>query len=246
MRGAVTYTNNKVKVRQVGINVRQTVVEDEDVKYTIQIQEEETVGETVVQSQEDDDGLGDHNAQGHGGHEAHLLDDINLLLGDGHLMRVFRIVLLDSARNDNTGQRLGQEAHAKGERYADNHIDPKDPRQAHVDIVGDPLADGRAQRGAGVGRGDEQGHRLACAIRVAKQVGDGAGNVTQGDTAGCSAEKLEDDQHGQVERLGAADVQEGVDEDGDDIDPFAPTNITASILLAFLPFSLNFDVTIQT
>lgn len=136
-------------------------------------------------------------------------------------------VLLDGIGNDNPRQRLWEEAHAQRKRSANNDIDPKDPRQAHVGIVGNPLAHRRANAGPRVGGGDEEGHGLAGAVRVAKQVGDGAGDVAQGDAPRGAAEELEDDEHGQVERLGAANVQDGIDEDGSDVDPFTSANISA-------------------
>lgn len=61
---------------------------------------------------------------------------------------------------------------------------------------------------------------LTSTVRVAKEVRDGASDITQGNTAGSSAQELENDQHGQVQRLGAANVQDGVDGDGADVNPF--------------------------
>lgn len=164
----VTYTNDKVQIGQIGINVRQAIVVDKNVKHTVQVQEQKTVGEPIVQTQEDDNGFRDHDAQGHGCDKTHLLDDVNLLLGNGDLVGVLQVVFPHGARNYDPGQRLRQETHAHGKGGADDDVYPKDPWQAHIDIVGDPLADGRANRGPRVGRGDKQRHGLTGAVRVPK------------------------------------------------------------------------------
>lgn len=222
-----TYTNDKVQVSQVGINIRQTIVKHENVKDAVQVQEQQTIGEAVVQTKEDDNRLRDHNLQGHGGDESDLLEHINLFLGNQHLLGVVRALLLDRIGNNNARQRLGQETHTNHKERSNDGVDPKDPGQAHIGVLGDPLTNGRANTGSRIGRGDEEGHGLTSTVRVTKEVGNGAGDVAQGDTSGSSGEELEDDQHRQVERLGAADVEEGVEEDGANIDPFAATNITA-------------------
>lgn len=165
---AKTYTNDKVEVRQVGINIRQAIVKDKDVKHAVQVQEQQPVRETIVQTQKDDNRLSNHDPQRHGRDEAHLLDDINLLFGNGKLLGVFRVVLPNRLGNHDPGQRLRQEAHADSKRDADDDVDPKDPGQAHIGIIGDPFAHGTSNRRTGVGGGDKQGHGLACAIRVAE------------------------------------------------------------------------------
>jgi hypothetical protein len=111
-------------------------------------------------------------------------------------------------------------------KYKDS-LDPEDPGQAHVHIVRNPFSDRRSDTGTNVGRGNEKCHGLAGAILAAKQIRNGSCNVAQSYTSSCSAKELEDDEHGQVEGQRTANVDQGVEEDCDDIDPFAATNITA-------------------
>lgn len=224
-----TYTHDEVQICQVSADIRQAVVVDKNVKDSIQVEEQETIRKAVVHAQEDDDGLGEHDPQGHGRDELHLLDHVHLLLGDCNLFGVLGLVLLDGVGDDNARQRLREEAHADSKGGADDDVDPEDPRKPHVDIVGDPLSHRRADGRARVGRGDKQGHGLSGAVRVAKQVGNGAGDIAQGHATSSSAEELEDDEHGQVQGLRTADVEDGIDEYGDDVNPFPATNITARV-----------------
>lgn len=65
-REKFAYTNDKVEVCQIGANVREAIVEDKDVENTVQVQEQQTICKAVVKAEEDDNGLSDHDPQGHG------------------------------------------------------------------------------------------------------------------------------------------------------------------------------------
>lgn len=113
-------TNNKVEVGQVGTNVGQTVVDDKHIKDSVQVEEQETVGETVVNTEQGDHGLGHHNAECHQGNKLDLLKDVDLLLKNSNLLGLVQVTLLDLIADNDAGQRLGDEAHDHDECSSNN------------------------------------------------------------------------------------------------------------------------------
>lgn len=83
-------------------------------------------------------------------------------------------------------------------------LDPKDPIQAHVGIKPDPFTNWASDTGTGVRGHDEQGHGLCSMVGVSEKVRDGTGNVRQGRTACNTAQKHEDNHHGEIESKSAA------------------------------------------
>ena len=182
---------------------------------------------TIVKGKEDHDRLRCHDAQSHCGHETNLTQYSDLAGTGSNCQRILvdTAAPRDSLRDDDPGQCFGHEYHCKGECTTDYDVYIEDPSPSHVRVVCDPLPHRRAQTGAHVGAHHKQGHWLASIVSVAPQVRNRAGNVAERCRASCAAEELEDDEHGQVVGERGPDVENGVDENGTDIDPFSAANV---------------------
>ena len=97
--------------RRQGADLRQTVVNVENIKHSIEIQEKEAIGKTIIHREEGDDGLGDHDFQGHRRNEAELAQHVDFALHDNGFLRGDRVGAFGSLRDNDSWERLWHEAH---------------------------------------------------------------------------------------------------------------------------------------
>ena len=62
-------TNAEVQVGERGSNIAEAIIHNEHVEHTVEIEEQQPISKTIIKPQRDDNGLGEHDSQRHGGDE---------------------------------------------------------------------------------------------------------------------------------------------------------------------------------
>ena len=113
-------TDDKVEIGQFGVHIRQSVVDGKHVEDTVQVKEQKTICETVVQAERQNDGFSDHDLERHREDKVDLLENIDLLFCDRNLVGIRGPLLLDSPSNDNAREGFWEETHAESEGASDD------------------------------------------------------------------------------------------------------------------------------
>ena len=130
-----------------------------------------------------------------------------------------------SLLDDDSWQGFWKETHTDDEGPTDDDVDDEDPLVAQLGVFGNGLTDDTADGRACVGREDKQSHRLGGLVGGAEQVSNGTGDVGQGGGAAHADDEHEDGHHRHVEGPRAAEVEDDVEDDRDDVDPLSAAQV---------------------
>lgn len=130
------HTNHEIEICEVGANVGKTIIEDENIKYAVEIEEKETVRpateqyqhivlslseeNSLVDSQERDDRFGEHDSECHRGDKSYLLKNIDLRRCYSNSVLVDRSVSFNIVLDNLSWKCFGNEAHQRREDTSDD------------------------------------------------------------------------------------------------------------------------------
>ena len=103
--------------------LREMIVNDEYVKDAIEVEKEDTIGESIIESEAQNDGLREHDSKGQCCNESQLLRDIDLACQNGDLVAINSLGFGSFSGNDQSRESLWNEAHNNGEAESSDHVD---------------------------------------------------------------------------------------------------------------------------
>jgi hypothetical protein len=182
-------------------DLRKTVVEDEDIENAIQVQEEDAIGKTVVDTKAENNGLREDNSECHRSNESELLENVDFAPQDGRLIRIYILSLGSCHCDDQSRKCLWDETHDNCETKADDNVDQEDPFETETRVGSNPTTNWRSKGRSNIGADHEESHCLTGAIDITKEIRDGTGNIGESGRSGSASQEHEDDEHGKVSRI---------------------------------------------
>jgi hypothetical protein len=182
-------------------SLRETVVDDEDIEDAIQVQEEDAVGKTIVNTKTEDNRLSEHDSECHRSNESKFLHNVGLAPQDCSLIRINIFGLGSSFCNDQSWKCLWDETHDNCEAKTDDNVDEENPFEAETRVVGNPATNWRSKGRSNIGADHEESHGLASTVDITKEICNCTGNIGKSGRSGSASQEHEYDEHGEISRI---------------------------------------------
>ncbi|KAH3665754.1 hypothetical protein OGAPHI_003942 [Ogataea philodendri] len=230
-----TGTHHKVQIRELGAHGGKVVVVHKHSKDTVKVQEQQTVSETVEQTEENNNWLGGHHTQSHNTDKLDFAESTDLVHNNsgvwvfGVCDFVQKVWLFTS---DGLGKVLElsdkvwrNRLTLDGHSFWNNDSWQKHPLEAQVDVLTNSLTNNTSNGRTSVGRENEKRHWLRSNVRVSEEITNSTSNIRKRGRTTDTNDEHEDGEHRHVFRVCTSKVENNIQQDRNDINPFSTSNI---------------------